>query len=145
MRIFLMLLFAASLLAVVELRCRHDDLDVSTLNKVCYDTEIGPIFLRSCGITGCHDTQRGESGYRFTDYASVVSAVTPFNAQKSTAYKAITGKGFTQLMPPSGALSENERILIRVWIDQGAENTICSTTGVITNKTDSGKVFSQRN
>jgi len=36
------------------------------------------------------------------------------------------------MMPPSGALSENERILIRLWIDQGAVNTICTvpaTTG----------------
>ena len=122
LRISIMLVLAASALLLVQTRCRHDDLNSATFAKVCYQTEIGPIFLRSCGTTGCHDAQRGKGGYTFTDYTSVMRAITPFNAQKSTAYKAITGKGFIQLMPPAGALSENERILIRVWIDQGAVN-----------------------
>ena len=127
--IYLILIFSASALFIIQTQCRHDDLNAATLAKVCYQTEIGPIFLRSCAISGCHDSQRGKGGYSFTDYNSVMKAITPFNAQKSTAYKAITGKGFVQLMPPSGALSENERILIRVWIDQGAENTTCTTSG----------------
>jgi len=126
LRISIMLVFAASVLVLVQTRCRHDDLNASKLDKVCYQTQIGPIFLRSCGTTGCHDS-RGKGGYTFTDYNSVIKSITPFNAQKSKAYQAITGKAFVQLMPPSGALSENERILIRVWIDQGAVNTTCTT------------------
>jgi len=63
------------------------------------------------------------------DYTSILKAVTPYNAEKSVAYQAITGKGFKQLMPPGIPLSENDRILIRVWIDQGAVNTTCTTTG----------------
>jgi hypothetical protein len=54
-----------------------------------------------------------------------MKGITPFNAQKSKVYQAITGKAFVQLMPPSGALTENERILIRVWIDQGAVKSTC--------------------
>jgi hypothetical protein len=57
-----------------------------------------------------------------------MKSITPFNAQKSTAYKAITGKGFVQLMPPSGALQEKDRILIRVWIDQGASSDTTACT-----------------
>ena len=119
---------------------------MATLANVCYETEIGPIFLRSCGTTGCHDTGHGEGGYSFTDYTSVMKAVTPFNAQKSTAYKAITGKGFVQLMPPAGALPEADRIAIRVWIDQGAANTSCTTpgSGAIIPKVASEKVCFQR-
>lgn len=128
-RISIIAVFAATILMFTQTRCRHDDLNAATLTKVCYQTEIGPIFLRSCGTTGCHDSGKKEAGYSFTDYTSVMKAITPFNAQKSKAYKAITGKGFVQLMPPGGALSENERILIRVWIDQGAENTTCTTSG----------------
>jgi len=127
LRISLILAFAAIVLVLVQTRCRHEDLNTATLDKVCYQSDIGPIFLRSCGTTGCHASPRGKGGYIFTDYTSVMKSITPFNAQKSKAYKAITGKGFVQMMPPSGALSENERILIRVWIDQGAENTTCST------------------
>ncbi|HZK96233.1 MAG TPA: c-type cytochrome domain-containing protein [Prolixibacteraceae bacterium] len=138
LRISILLVFAASVLVLVQTRCRHDDLNTATLAKVCYQTEIGPIFLRSCGTTGCHDSQRGKGGYSFTDYTSVMKAIKPFNAQKSKAYQAITGKAFVQLMPPSGALSQNERILIRLWIDQGAENTTCATVG--TTGTTSGTV-----
>jgi len=127
-RISLMLLLAASVLVVVQTRCRHDGLNVATLDKVCYERDIAPIFLNSCGITGCHSQGRGKAGYVFTDYTDVMKAITPFNAQKSKAYQAITGKAFVQLMPPSGALTENERILIRVWIDQGAVNTTCTTS-----------------
>ena len=132
LRFSFVLLFAAIGLVLVQIRCRHDDLNATTFAKVCYKTDIGPIFLRSCGTTNCHDSQSSKGGYTLTDdYNSVMKAITPFNAQKSPAYKAITGKGFVQLMPPGKALSENERILIRVWIDQGAENnTLCGTSAV---------------
>jgi hypothetical protein len=121
-RITLVLLFALLLVGLVQIRCRHDGLNVANLDKVYYEKDIRPI-LSGCsdGISGCH-MQRGESGYVFTDYISVMKSIIPFNAQKSPAYKAITGKGFVQLMPPSGALSLENRILIRVWIDQGAIN-----------------------
>jgi len=122
LRVSLIMMSAALVLVLVQVRCRHDGLNVAELDKVCYEKEIAPIFLNSCGTTGCHDSQRGEAGYSFTDYAGVMKAVTPSDAQKSIAYKAITGKGFVQLMPPAGALTEKERILIRVWIDQGAVN-----------------------
>lgn len=125
-RIFFMLLIAASALMLVQTQCRHDGLNVADLDKVCYQTQIGPLFRNSCGTTGCHDSQEAAADYSFTDYTGVMKAITPSNAQKSKAYQAITGKGFVQLMPPSGALSEKERILIRVWIDQGAVQTICN-------------------
>ena len=133
LRISLILVLTAAVLVVVQTQCRHSDFDASTVAKVCYQTDIGPIFLRSCGTTGCHDSQRGKGGYSFTDYPSVMKAITPFDAQKSVAYKAITGKGFVQLMPPKSALSQNERILIRIWIDQGAVNdlTCVPTVGIV--------------
>jgi len=121
----LLLLFSLSGLVLVLIQCRHDGLNVANLDPVCYQRDIEPIFQNSCGTTGCHDSQRGESGYTFTNYSSIMKAITPFNANKSKAYQAITGKAFVQLMPPSGALTQNERILIRVWIDQGAVQTTC--------------------
>ncbi|NEW81207.1 MAG: hypothetical protein GZ094_02420 [Mariniphaga sp.] len=126
LRISLILVFSASVLALIQTGCRHDGLNVANLDTVCYEKDIAPIFLNSCGTSGCHDSQGGESGYSFTNYPGVMKAISPSDAQKSAAYKAITGKGFTQLMPPAGALTEKERILIRVWIDQGAAQTTCN-------------------
>lgn len=119
-----MLMLSISLLVLVQIGCRHDGINVSELDKVCFQRDVLPIFQNSCGTTNCHD-QRGNEGYSFTDYASIVKAVKPFNPYKSKAYLAITGKAFTQFMPPSRALSQDQRILIRVWIEQGAENTTC--------------------
>ena len=91
-----------------------------------YSTDVAPLMKNKCATAGCHNAGGSENKYTFTDYTSIMKSITPFNAQKSTAYKAITGKGFVQLMPPSGALPEKDRILIRVWIDQGAKSEMPS-------------------
>jgi hypothetical protein len=130
-RISLILLFSISFVVLTQVRCRHDGLNAASLETVCYQRDIAPIFLNSCGTMGCHSNTNGEAGLDFTNYTSVMKSINPSNAQKSKAYQAITGKAFVPLMPPGGALSENERILIRVWIDQGAKNTTCTTTGSV--------------
>jgi len=123
--ISLKLLLSIMIFAFLLVQCRHEGLNVATLTPVCFDTQIAPIFINNCG--SCHNASKGKGGYTFVDYASIRASVTPYNADKSVAYQAITGKSFIQLMPPGIPLSENERILIRVWIDQGALNTICTT------------------
>ena len=127
LRISILLLFSASVLILVQTRCRHDDLNAALLDKVCYN-DVAAIFSTCSASAGCHKPGGRENKYTFTDYASIMKSITPFNAQKSTAYKAITGKGFMQLMPPSGALQEKDRILIRVWIDQGASSDTTACT-----------------
>jgi len=129
-RISLLLLASISFLALLQIRCRHDGINVANLDKVCFQRDVLPIFQNSCGTTNCHGS-RGRGGYSFTDYTSIMKAISPSNPYKSKAYLAMTGKAFTQLMPPSGALSQNDRILVRVWIEQGAANTTC-TTAVVT-------------
>ena len=130
-RISSRLLPVLAILMFIQVQCRHQGLDVNTLTPVCYDSEIEPIFLNKCAT--CHGQNKHESGVRFDDYNSILISVTPFDAQNSAAYKAITGKGFIQLMPPDGALTENERILIRVWIDQGAKRLPCSVAIPVVN------------
>ena len=119
----LLLLFTTLFLVIVHTMCRHDDLIIA--DKICYN-DIETIFLTCSSTVGCHQSGN-ESGYVFTDYSTILKSVrTPGNAQKSPVYKAITGKGFMQLMPPGKALPEKERILIRNWIDKGASS---DTTG----------------
>lgn len=135
-QITIQLLIALILFTFIEVQCRHDSLNVSTLKSVCYDTEIAPIFMNKCAT--CHGSGKNKGGLVLNDYPSIFKSVTPFNAQKSKSYLAITGKGFSQLMPPDGALSENERILIRVWIDQGAKNTVCTIPASVDNTGGNG-------
>ena len=125
-RISLLVLASFAFLALLQIRCRHDGLNVATLDKVCFQRDVLPIFQNSCGTAGCHNG-KGEGGVTLTDYASIMKAIDAGNPYKSKAYLAITGKGFAEMMPPSGALSQKERILIRVWIEQGAANTTCAS------------------
>jgi hypothetical protein len=105
--------------------CKHSGPIYSNLDAICFERDILPIFTINCGIIGCHDRQSAFANYVFIDYSSISKGVIPFNPEKSIAYRSIIGKEET-LMPPGHALSESERILIRVWIGQGAANTTCT-------------------
>lgn len=106
--------------------CKHDGIPPDQLPQICFTEQVLPIFQNSCGITGCHNSGGdGASRLSFTDYAGIMKAITPGNADKSKAYQAIISS--TNLMPPNNALPIAKRTLIRVWIEQGALETTCTT------------------
>ncbi len=104
--------------------CKHEPGDFSSLETVCFERDILPLFENSCNTSGCHDADAAKGGYVLTDYNSVLKSVVPFYAEKSISYTVLTKKG-NGLMPPHQALLQNDRNLIRVWIDQGAVNDTC--------------------
>ena len=103
----------------------HEPYGVNQLDTVCFNTQVFPILQTSCGINGCHDAGTAEADFIAKDYESILSIVEPFNSSKSTLYKVITDINSEELMPPDRPLSKNQRMLIMVWIEQGALNTIC--------------------
>ncbi|MGE5449000.1 MAG: c-type cytochrome domain-containing protein, partial [Bacteroidales bacterium] len=105
--------------------CQHEGIPADQLDPVCFNQQVLPIFQNSCAISGCHSAQDGESGYVFTDYSNIMRAVSPGNSSKSKAYKVLSSS--LQLMPPHNPLPMDKRTLIRVWIDQGAKETDCTT------------------
>jgi len=111
--------------------CKHEGIPADQFPEICFQDQILPIFQNSCA--SCHGATRGEAGLDFSTYAGIMKAITPGNADKSKAYKSITST--FQLMPPNNALPEEKRILIRLWIEQGAKETTCSTTGGTTTAT----------
>lgn len=98
--------------------CKHDGTPADQLPQINFTEQVLPIFQNSCATSGCHDSQTAEDDYVFTDYASIMKAITPGNADKSKAYKAITST--SELMPPDNALSTSQRTTIWLWIEQGA-------------------------
>ncbi len=94
------------------------------LNTVCFEKDILPVFRNNCGVIGCHDLQSASGSYIFVDYNTIIRNVVPFKPEKSIVYKSIYGKGVSS-MPPGQELTENEKLLITVWIGQGAGNTVC--------------------
>lgn len=96
--------------------CKHDGIPADQMVPVSF-TEVLPIFTSYCGK--CHDGIRGESGYAYTDYSTIMKSITPGNASKSKAYQAMTST--IQIMPPDIAMPTSKRTLIRLWIEQGAK------------------------
>ena len=121
--------------------CKHDGIPAEQFPAVCFQNEILPIFQNSCA--SCHGSTRGEAGLNFSSYEGIMKAINPGNPDKSKAYQAITST--FQLMPPDNALPEDKRILIRLWIEQGAKETTCTTSstssGTTTETTQSGTLW----
>lgn len=119
--------------------CKHDSNIINDLPEVCFEAQILPIFQTSCALSGCHDASSRESGLVLDSYDNIVKHVQAGDPYKSRIYKSITDIWSDEMMPPGQSLSLESRTLIRVWIEQGAMNTICPDTippDTITNPED---------
>jgi len=106
--------------------CRHDA-DLSDLPPVCFDSEVLPIFQSSCAYSGCHSSSSAASGVVLDSYAEIIKHISKGNSRNSSAYQAILSSW--QPMPPDRPLPKELRTIIRVWIEQGAMETLCDTVG----------------
>lgn len=108
--------------------CTHEPNFITEFDIVCFEDQILPIMQTSCGISGCHNSSSGgESDFDATNYNSIRSMVVPGNAKESKLYQVITKIYGEDMMPPDRPLSKEQRNLILVWIEQGANNTTCDT------------------
>ncbi len=106
--------------------CTHKT-DLENIPELCFEKDVLPVFLNSCAISGCHNGT-GESGLRLTGYVPISHAVDPGKPYSSMIYKAIIATTGENKMPPDQPLSLEKRIMIRLWIEQGARLTTCSDT-----------------
>lgn len=100
-------------------------------NQVCFNTAILPLFLANCATSGCHDSKTAEDGYDLTSYEKIVrKGITAGNAKKSKLYQVIIDTSRDRMPPPPNAPMSSDKIqLIASWIDQGAKNITCETSG----------------
>jgi hypothetical protein len=103
--------------------CRHDPVFPSNMREVCFETEVLPVFLNSCAISGCHDGSGEQTPYN--NYVDISHGVIPGNPNGSQIYQSIIKKFGETRMPPDKPLSLGNRTIIRVWIEQGAKLTLC--------------------
>lgn len=104
--------------------CQHEPSIPDNLADICFEREVLPIFLNSCSMTGCHDGN-DESDLVLNNYLNISHAVEPGNPSQSIIYQAITARTGENRMPPDQPLSEENRTIIRLWIEQGAKLTVC--------------------
>ena len=107
--------------------CKQEPVYIEELDTVCFDSQVLPILQTSCAISGCHDAGSASEGFISTNYESITQAVNPGDANGSLLYQVITDINGESMMPPDGPLSKEQRMLIHIWIAQGALNTLCGS------------------
>jgi len=74
-------------------------------------------------MTGCHDGT--EDGFLAADYESVMQSVVPGKPRSSKLYTVLIDIHGEDFMPPDQPLTKDQRMLIEIWIAQGALHTTC--------------------
>ncbi len=115
--------------------------------KVIFQYEVLPILVSNCAMSGCHDEESHKDGVILTDYENTMKLVRPGKPNKSELieYLAVWGSedddDDVMPPPPMSPLSEQEYLTIKTWIEQGAENIICTPACDTTVYTFSGAVY----
>lgn len=128
-------------IAVLPLACTHEY--IQNVNPVCFEREVLPILQSNCTQSGCHNSQDREKGYDFSTYEGALSAVEAGSYRKSELYKVLVLPGGGEAMPPKpyNRLSDAQIERIALWIEEGANQTVCPEgTCDTTNATYSGTV-----
>ena len=144
--IFLTLLLTGSVLIY---SCKHDPIpfDPGTgggtgggggtgSNDLCFESEVLPIFKSHCAKAGCHDAITHKEGYILDSYENIVRKdISPGHATSSKIYKVLFETGKDRMPePPNPALSNSQKEIIGIWINEGAKNTINCSSGCDTTK-----------
>jgi len=108
-----------------SISCTHLS-GIADMPEICFTGDIMPIISNNCAIPGCHD-EGGESELSLNSFSEISGNVIPGDPYASRLYLPIIGRG-EELMPPGQPLSLENRIKIRVWIEQGAALTTCTDT-----------------
>lgn len=101
--------------------------NIANIPEVCFTSDILPIFTSNCAISGCHDGGGRESHFALNSYSGIIKDIVPGNPAGSRIYQTIISK-WGNLMPPNKPLTMDNRTKIRVWIEQGAKETVCTDT-----------------
>lgn len=123
---FLIILITAGILIPVS-SCTHKA-DITTFPEVCFDRDVLPVFQNNCTMAGCHGAGEHE-GFALTSYSEIMKHVKAGDAAGSEIYQVIAQPWGILRMPPDQPLSRDNRTLIRIWIEQGAAETICGDNG----------------
>ncbi|NTW25385.1 MAG: hypothetical protein HGA37_11850 [Lentimicrobium sp.] len=134
------------IISVIVISCKHepeeklitdptDPGDTTSNGITCnpdtayFQNDVLPILISGCGMSGCHDATSAQEGVVLTSYQSVMNTagISPGNPNGSELYEKITDDDPEDRMPPPpmAALSTDQLLTIRKWIEQGAKNNYC--------------------
>lgn len=124
------------LLGVTLIGCKHNPQEeplptipvVTPLpnnDSVSFQTEILPLLIANCTMSGCHDAGTAAEGLVLTNYNNIMQIVRPNNPGGSDLIDVITTTRPDKRMPPPPAtpFTQAQIDLITKWINEGARNT----------------------
>lgn len=97
-------------------------------DTVYYARDIQPLFNSYCVGSGCHNPPNPQEGLNVTSYSTVMASgkVKAYNGAGSKLYESLNASGEDQMpRPPASPLSDQQKALIKKWIDQGAKDLWC--------------------
>ena len=104
----------------------EDDNSCLTKSSISYNDDIQGILEVNC--TSCHNDGYTEGGLNLSSYENLMeggfsgNSVVAGNHQSSILYDRITrDESESGIMPPSGSLESENILLIKRWIDRGAQ------------------------
>jgi hypothetical protein len=116
------MLLAMALLAA----CRNDPVGVDAQPKICFSTQVLPVYQTNCAKSGCHGGSEGrsEGGMNLSTAAGILKNVTPGKPFDSRIYTALTNTWEGVMPPPPNQpLTLEQRTAVYLWILQGADTT----------------------
>jgi hypothetical protein len=101
--------------------CQHDPVSPADQPRICFATQVLPIFQSNCAKSGCHDGGR-ESRTDLRSADGILRNVSPGHPLDSPAYAMmISVWGNMMPPPPSAPVSKEARQIVELWILQGAD------------------------
>jgi len=89
------------------------------IEDVSFANEIQPIFTEFCAA--CHPNAAPPDLTAGNSYAAIINGdIVPFDLNASSLYQTLITTDASELMPPSGSLSDEDINLVKSWIEQGA-------------------------
>ncbi|MGB9746934.1 MAG: c-type cytochrome domain-containing protein [Bacteroidales bacterium] len=115
-------------------------------DTVCFNTNVLPILLSSCAISGCHDAISHKEGLVMDSWQNLMNGniIVPGDSLKGDFIKKIRSNNPDERMPPPpmAPLTSLQIHTLSRWIADGALNSVCTDVGCdTTNVTFSGTIF----
>lgn len=100
-------------------------------DSVYFQQQVLPILVSNCAVSGCHDAITRQDGVQLTDYNNIINTgdVRPGNPGSSEIWEKINDNDPSDRMPPPprSPLSQQQKDIVRKWIEQGAKNNSCQS------------------
>ena len=105
---------------------------INTCNPdtVYFASQILPLLVSTCAMSGCHDEKSRKDGVVMTDYVNIMKTVKAGDSKNSKLYKSLIDKDPEDRMPmaPIPPYNQTQIELVSKWITQGAKNNACTNT-----------------